>query len=216
MIRTFGGRLRRSPFGRVRSLLSSRTLQTGVVSPGIARERDWDVPVEVLNPLGVDVAVKDDPVTLRALRTHVVHNLAEDVREESIVPLAGRRVERPVQRLLRDGLGIDHVRDAFGTRETLECGEEDAPGGRLSRRGGTDHHQSVLDVLDLVELDDLLKPSLVGDEVLLGADGDDVLLELVEVDGDVVDPREDVGEEAMGMSLVRTIRRISDGRELTS
>lgn len=74
----------------------------------------------------------------------------------------------------------------------------------------------MLDVLDLIELDDLLQPSLVGYEVLLGADGDDVLLELVEVDGDVVDPREDVCEEAMGMSFVRTSRWISDGRELTS
>lgn len=54
----------------------------------------------------------------------------------------------------------------------------------------------MLDVLNLVELNDLLQPDVVGDEMAFGANGEDVLLELVEVDGDVLNAGEDVCEEA--------------------
>lgn len=135
--------------------------------------------------------------------------------EEAVVPLARRRIQRAVERFLRDRLGVDNVRDALDTRQSLESGEEDSPGGRLPRRRRTNHHQAVLDVLDLVQLDDLLQPDLVSDEVSLGADGEDVLLELVEVDGDVVDSGEDVGEEAAGSSCVSSVLRVRGKRGLT-
>ena len=158
-------------------------------------------PVEVLHPFGVDVAVEDDPMTLRALCANVVDDLAEDVREEAVVPFASGRIERAVKRLLRNCLWVDNVRDAFDAGQALERGEEDSPCGRLSRCRRADHHQAVLDVLDLVELDDLLQPDLIGDEVPLGAHGEDVLLELVEVDGDIFDSGEDVGEKAEERSM---------------
>ena len=53
----------------------------------------------------------------------------------------------------------------------------------------------MLNVLDLIELNDLGQPSFIGDQVTLCTNGENVLLELVEVDGNVLDAREDVGEE---------------------
>jgi hypothetical protein len=58
--------------------------------------------------------------------------------------------------------------------------------------------------LDLVELDDLSNPSFVGDEVSFSADGHDVFFQLVEVDGDVVDSREDIGEKAGSVERERS------------
>ncbi len=48
--------------------------------------------VQVLHPLRVHVPVKDDPLTLVQLPAHIVNNLAQDVREQSVRPLPGVRV----------------------------------------------------------------------------------------------------------------------------
>ena len=44
----------------------------------------------------------------------------ECVREEAVVPLPGVGVEHAVQRLLGDGLGVDHVSHALDTLQTLQ------------------------------------------------------------------------------------------------
>ena len=48
--------------------------------------------VQVLHPLRVHVAVKDNPLALVQLPAHIVDNLAQDVREQSVRPLPGVRV----------------------------------------------------------------------------------------------------------------------------
>jgi hypothetical protein len=45
--------------------------------------------VEVLDPLGVDVSVEDDPLPLVDLASHVVDDSTEDVGEQTVTPLAG-------------------------------------------------------------------------------------------------------------------------------
>jgi len=52
----------------------------------------------------------------------------------------------------------------------------------------------VLNILNLVQLNNLLKPSFVCNEMSLCTDSCDVLFELVEVDRNVVDSGEDIGE----------------------
>ena len=55
----------------------------------------------------------------------------------------------------------------------------------------------MLNVLNLVQLNHLSKPSFVRNEMSLCTDSCDMLFELVEVDGNVIDSREDIGEEAI-------------------
>ena len=159
------------------------------------REEKRDEPVQVLYPFWIHISVEDDPMPLRALSSDVVDNLPKDVSEETVVPFPRRLVERSVESVLVNRLGIDNVGDSLDSVQSFESGEEDLPGLSLSASRGSDHHQSVLNHVDLVELDDLVDPKLSHDEMSFGADLRDLLLESVEVDGDVVDSREDVGEE---------------------
>lgn len=54
------------------------------------------IPVQVLNPFRVDVAIKDDPVSLPAFTADIVDYLTQNVGEEAIVPFTCRRVECPI------------------------------------------------------------------------------------------------------------------------
>ena len=47
--------------------------------------------------------------------------LPERVCEQAVVPLPGVWVEHTVQRLLGDGLRVDHVRHALDTLQPLQC-----------------------------------------------------------------------------------------------
>ena len=116
------------------------------------------IPVEVLNPDGIHVTVKDDPLPLVKLPTHVVNNLTQDVRKQSVCPFPGVGIQHPVQVLLGQGLGVDHVGHALNTLQALQCLEEDAPGRRLAGAAGPHHHQPVVQVCDLVELQHFVHP----------------------------------------------------------
>jgi hypothetical protein len=48
--------------------------------------------VQVLHPLRIHVPVKYNPLALVQLTAHIVDNLAQDVREQSVRPLPGVRV----------------------------------------------------------------------------------------------------------------------------
>lgn len=76
-------------------------------------------PVEILNPFRVDIAIEDDPVSLSSLATDVIHDLAENMSEETVVPLAGRGVQGTVQRFLLNCLRINHVRNSLDAVQSL-------------------------------------------------------------------------------------------------
>ena len=128
------------------------------------------MPVQVLDPLRVYVTIEDDPVSLAALPTNVVHNFTQRVREETVIPLTGSRVKSAIQRVFMHGLGIDHVCDALHSVKTFESRKQHLPCVRLSASRGTHHHQTVLNFLNLVELEDLVDPPLALNEAALGAD----------------------------------------------
>ncbi len=48
--------------------------------------------VQVLHPLRIHVPVKDNPLAFVQLPAHIVDNLAQDVREQSVRPLPGVKV----------------------------------------------------------------------------------------------------------------------------
>lgn len=125
------------------------------------------IPVQVLYPLRIDVTVEDDPVPLAALTTHVIDDLAKSVRKETVIPFTRRRIQSPVERVFVHGFGVDHVRNTFDTIETLKRREQHLPCVALPATRRTNHHEAVLDLLDLVELEDLVGPALALDETAL-------------------------------------------------
>lgn len=142
--------MRRSPLGRVNNLLSSRTLQTD--DKQTFREIQSHVPVQVLHPLGVDIAVEDDPVALATLTTNVIDDLTQSVREETIVPFTSCGIKSTVERILVHRLGVNNVGHTLYTVESLEGRQENLPGIGLTTAGWADHHKTMLDLLDLVQL----------------------------------------------------------------
>ncbi len=169
MMRTLDGKARRSPFGRVRSLLSSSKLRQGA-SVDVAVLLPRNSPVHVFHPFRVHIAIKDDPVPLGTLAAHIVDNFAQDVGEEPVGPLTSRVVQHTVQGLLAQSLGIDYIGDALDTVNFLHCALQGLPGFGLASSCCTDHYQAVRHLLDLIQLNDLAKPGLVGGEVITPAD----------------------------------------------
>ena len=76
--------------------------------------------VQVLDPLRIDITIKDDPVTLAIFATQVVDNLAKNASEQAIGPFAGCVVQGTVQLLFRHDFRIDHMADALYTIGCLE------------------------------------------------------------------------------------------------
>lgn len=132
---------------------------------------------------------------LAALATNVIDNLTQRVREETVVPLASRRVEGTIERVLVHRLGVDDIRNTFNTIEALESCQEDLPRITLPTARGANHHKTVLNLLDLVELQDLASPAIALDETPLGAHLANLLAKRIQVDRDVVDAREDIGQK---------------------
>jgi hypothetical protein len=58
-------------------------------------------------------------VALATLATDVVDDLAEHVREETVIPLACRLIECAVQGVLVNSLRVDYVGDALDAIQAL-------------------------------------------------------------------------------------------------
>ncbi len=92
----------------------------------------------------------------RALMTDE-HSLSEHVCEEPVGPLACVGVQRAVQVVFADGFGVDDVSDALHALQPLQGFEQDSPGHGLPAARRADHHQPVIDLRDLIELQHLRK-----------------------------------------------------------
>jgi hypothetical protein len=60
--------------------------------------------VEIFYPLRIHVTVENDPVTLATLSTHIIDDLTQYVREESICPLSCGGIKRTKQLVFADSL----------------------------------------------------------------------------------------------------------------
>ena len=76
--------------------------------------------------------------------------------EQPVTPLPRVGVQHSVQILLGDGLGVDGVCHALHTFQPLQGLEQHSPGGRLAAAAGSHHHEAVVELGDLVELQYLL------------------------------------------------------------
>jgi hypothetical protein len=55
------------------------------------------LPIQVLDPFRIDIAIKDDPVSLTAFTTDVIDKLAQDVGEQPVVQFTRHGIERAIQ-----------------------------------------------------------------------------------------------------------------------
>lgn len=78
------------------------------------------------------------------------------MREETIGPFACVRVENTVQRFLRDGLWIDDVGHTFDTLELFQCFEKYFPCSRFAGTTWTNHHQTMIQIGNLIQLQHLV------------------------------------------------------------
>ncbi len=86
-------------------------------------------------------------------------SLSEHVCEEPVGPLACVGVQRAVQVVFADSFGVDDVSDALHALQPLQGFEQDSPGHGFPAARRTDHHQPVIDLRDLIELQHLRKKS---------------------------------------------------------
>ena len=154
------------------------------------RKQEQFLPVQVLDPLRIDITIKDNPVTFTTLTMNVVDDLTQSVNEETVVPLTSSGVKSTIERVLVHSLGVNDIRDALHSVETFQRSQEDLPRITLATAGGPNHHDTVLNLLDLVELQNLVDPALALDQATLSANFANLLAKGVQVDGNVVDARE--------------------------
>jgi hypothetical protein len=67
------------------------------------------LPIQVLDSFGIDITIKDDPVSLTAFTTDVINNLAQDMGEQPVVPFTRRGIESAIQCVFVRGLGVNDI-----------------------------------------------------------------------------------------------------------
>lgn len=77
------------------------------------------------------------------------------MREQPIRPFPGVGVQGSVKVVFADGLGVDDVGHALHTLESLQSLQKNAPGHALPAARGPHHHQAVVNLRDLIELENL-------------------------------------------------------------
>ena len=155
--------------------------------------------VERLDPLGVDVAVADDP---RLDLGRLAHHLARRRRQHAVEPLARVHVHVAEQLLARHRLRVHHVR-----RDLLaELGErrlEHLPDRRLAAAARPHHHDAHPLLARLVELQDLAHLQRQRLELLLLQHLPDRRLELLVRHVGHRRAREDVADQRVERRRVR-------------
>jgi hypothetical protein len=155
-----------------------------------------DIPVQVLYPFRINITVEYDPMPLATFTTHVVNDLSQDMGEETIIPFSCSWIQGSIESIFVHGLRVNNIGNPFDTIQSFQSGKEDLPGIGLPTSRGTNHHQTMLNLLDLIQLENLGNPLLASDQTLLRTDGENLLLQSLEVHWEVVHTREDIGKEA--------------------
>lgn len=75
--------------------------------------------------------------------------------EEPVGPFASVGVEGPIQMVLTDGLRVDNVGHTLDPLQSLQGLEQHPPCHGLATARGADHHETMVDLGDLVQLQHL-------------------------------------------------------------
>ena len=116
--------------------------------------------VHVLDPVGIEVAVEDEPLRVGVGRVlHVTHRR----REQAILPLARGHVDEAIQLVGRDGLRVDVLPPSLAHLAALgPHARERLPRHRLVRAREADAEDRV------AQREQVLQVDHIGDKVLLG------------------------------------------------
>lgn len=91
------------------------------------------------------------------------------MREETVSPLSCVWIQHSVQRFFADSLGVDDMSDSFHTLKVLQSLEQHSPGCALAGPTRSHHHQAVVQVADLVQLENLHTQEPLGyEETIIG------------------------------------------------
>jgi hypothetical protein len=94
------------------------------------------------------------------------------------------------------GLGVNDICNSLCAIEPLKSGKQDLPSVGLPRTRGSNHHETVLDLLNLIELKNLGNPSFSIDKATFRANLENLLAQSIEVDRDIISAGEDIGKQA--------------------
>lgn len=75
--------------------------------------------------------------------------------EQPIRPFPGVGVQGSVEVVFADSLGVDDVGHTLHALESLQSLQKNAPGHALPAARGPHHHQAVVNLSDLIELENL-------------------------------------------------------------
>lgn len=75
--------------------------------------------------------------------------------EEPVRPLPGVGVQGSIEVVFADGLGVDDVGHTLHAFQPLQGLQQHPPGHALATSRGPHHHQAVIDLGDLIELENL-------------------------------------------------------------
>jgi hypothetical protein len=132
-MRMLGGSARRSPFGSVRSLLSSSSAfrfstHSGSTSPSKMIQCRLFISPRTCTPVGrtwrsIFSLTKKKKIQRNSVAAYVVDDPAEDSSEEAVGPLARGRLQRAEELVLCDRLRIEYMRLAL---HAVHCLRESA------------------------------------------------------------------------------------------
>lgn len=167
-----------------------------------------NLPVQILDPFGINVAIENNPMSFSAFPAHVVDDFTEDMGKKTVIPFSSSRIECPIKCFLVHRFGIDDVSDTLDAVKSLKSSEQDFPGICFASARRSNHHETVLDLLNLVKLEDLCNPAFTVNQTTFNANFEDLLPELVEINRHIIDTREDIGQEAARALGVKLNMRI--------
>ena len=140
-------------------------------------------PVQILNPFWIDISIEDNPVSFATLTTNIIHDFTKDVGEQTIVPLTRRMVERSIESVLVNCLGINDVGHTLDAVNTLQGRQQDLPSICFAAAGRAYHHETMLNLLNLVQLQDLSDPTLAVDQASLCTNTENLFPQDIQVHG---------------------------------
>ncbi len=133
-------------------------------------------------------------MSLWALAVNIVDNLAQDVCEETIVPFAGSGIWCTIESFITYGFGVDYIGNTFCAVQPFEGRQQHSPSICFTCPWRANHHEAVLNFLDLIKLQNLVHPLVACRQLPLVTDIDDVLAQNFEIHRNVVNPWKHVGQ----------------------
>ena len=132
---------------------------------------------------------------LAPLPTDVINDLTQCMCEETIIPFTSGGIQGPVEGILVHCLRVNHIRNTFDPIQAFQGGQKNLPSIRLSRARGTNHHETMLNLLNLVQLQNLVDPAFSLHQSTLSANLANLFAKGIKVDRHVFSTGEYISQQ---------------------